>query len=114
MGGIAKSKRTGLCKCGMSRDRAGQRYCKSCHAKYMRENRPKWKELTEEQKEKANCRSKAKTYQKRGKLAKGPCRVPGCMNPSQNHHPDYKNPLKILRYCRAHHLELHRNSAVLV
>ena len=46
-------------KCDKPNDRRhiGQRYCKSCHAEYSRENRPKYSELTEEHKMKDNCRS---------------------------------------------------------
>jgi hypothetical protein len=58
-------------KCSMcfgSRDRDGQRTCKKCHAAYMRDNRPKYGQLTKEEKKKSNCRSYANTYQRRGHL----------------------------------------------
>jgi hypothetical protein len=92
---------------GDKQDRNGQRICKSCHATYMRANRPKYAQLSESAKKKANCRSYSKVLQRRGELAKGPCRVPGCHNPAENHHPDYRNPLEIFRYCREHHLKQH-------
>jgi Zn finger protein HypA/HybF involved in hydrogenase expression len=93
-------------KCDQPLDREGQRYCKECHAEYMRENRPKHSELTILQKLKANCRSYANAYLKRGKLIKQPCEKCGSED-SEIHHEDYTKPLDVTWLCRKDHLELH-------
>lgn len=83
-----------------------QRYCRICHAKHMRENRPKHSQLSPEAKKKANARSYAKEYLKRGKIIKTACIKCGDEN-SQMHHPDYDKPIEVIWLCRKHHLELH-------
>lgn len=89
-------------------DRHGkQRYCKACHAKHMRETRPKHTELSQEARKKANARAYAKEYLKRGKIKKEPCSECGSQE-SQMHHEDYDKPLEVIWLCRKHHLELHR------
>lgn len=86
--------------------RLNQAYCKSCHASYMRDNRPKHNELTDEEKLKSNCRSYTNTLVKRGKIIKKPCMVCGDTN-VQAHHLNYNYPRIVDWLCRAHHLELH-------
>ncbi len=82
-----------------------QSYCKTCHAEYMRTNRPKHSELSNEQKLKANCRAYTHMYIKRGKLVKQPCEY--CGNRSvQAHHDDYSKPLMVKWLCKECH-ELH-------
>jgi hypothetical protein len=96
-------------KCGGDLgDRYGkQRYCLSCHAAYMREHRPKHRELSLEAKKKANCRSYANVYQRRGVLLKQPCVRCGCPT-AEKHHPDYDKPLEVIWMCRECHLEHHK------
>lgn len=84
-----------------------QRYCLSCHRADMRKNRPKYGELTEQQKMKANARSYLNAYLKRGKIKKEACSVCGDQN-AQAHHEDYRKPLEIIWYCRPCHLDYHR------
>lgn len=72
----------------------------------MRENRPKYSELTLEQKVKGNARSYAKVYLRRGKIERKPCEVCGAFD-SQMHHEDYSKPLEIVWLCRRHHLVEH-------
>ena len=96
-------------KCGMPLEdtRAGkQRYCRSCHAAYMRMTRPKHSELTDKQRKKANCRSYLNVYLNQGRIQKLPCAVCGSIN-SQAHHENYSKPLKVVWLCRNHHLRLH-------
>lgn len=89
--------------------RAGQRYCNPCHAEYMRLNRPKHSELLPEPKKKANCRSYANTYEKRGCIVKKyACELCGGPNP-EKHHEDYDKPLEVLWVCRKCHLEIHNS-----
>ena len=90
--------------CESVRDRAPQRYCKSCHARYMREWR-KDHPLTEEQKVKDQARSTAGVYLRRGKLVKVPC---DCGSEKvEMHHEDYSKPLDVEFMCRPCHLERH-------
>ena len=97
-------------RCGCANDRApAQRYCLTCHAAYMRENRPIHSMLPDEQRKKANARSYANTYQNRGKLAIKPCEV--CEGLAEKHHDDYTKPLEVRWLCREHHLELHHGQA---
>lgn len=82
-------------------------YCLSCHALYMRLNRPVFSELPAEAKRRSIARSYAHVYLKRGKLTKGPCMACGNEN-SQIHHEDYSKPLVVTWLCRPCHLSLHR------
>lgn len=98
-------------KCGLYKEPErmfSQRYCSMCHAENMRLTRPKHSELNPTQKKKANARSYANEYLKRGKLKREPCQE--CkFEVTQFHHEDYDRPLEIKHLCRACHLELHRN-----
>lgn len=96
-------------KCGkpIELSRLGkQSYCKSCHAAYMRDNRPKHCELPEEARMRANARSYLHVYVKRGKVQKLSCSICGSER-SEAHHPDHSKPLDVIWLCRDHHLELH-------
>jgi hypothetical protein len=93
-------------KCGGVCDRLPQKYCKACHAAYMREHRPKHRDLSAEARKRANCRAYANTYRRRGLLVRGPCFMCGSAE-SQMHHADYDKPLEVLWACRKCHLDLH-------
>jgi hypothetical protein len=97
--------------CGGPRDRHPQRYCRACHAKYMREHRPIHSALPDEARRKANCRAYANVYQRRGKLVKRPCEECGSQD-SQKHHDDYEKPLQVTWLCRPCHLAEHRGGKV--
>ena len=83
-----------------------QRWCRECHAANMRKTRPKHRELTPEQRKRANCRSYTNTLITRGKLIREPCEECGA-EPAEAHHPDYDNPRLVHWKClachRAHH-----------
>jgi hypothetical protein len=83
-------------------------YCHSCHAAYMRKNRPKHSELAPLARMKANARAYANAYQARGKLKPEPCLLCGSTD-VQKHHVDYGRPLDVLWFCRPCHLEQHEN-----
>jgi hypothetical protein len=88
-------------------DRYGkQRYCKACHAKHMREHRPKHRDLLPEARKKANARAYANVYLKRGIIKKKDCECGS--SKSQMHHPDYDKPLEVIWMCRACHLKHHK------
>lgn len=95
------------CNCELEPTRTGkQRYCKKCHADNMKQSRPNYSGLTDEQRLKSNARAYLRVYIKRGKIVKHPCSVCGDKN-SQAHHEDYSKPLEVSWYCRKHHLEHH-------
>lgn len=74
------------------------------HAAYMR----KWRRshpMTDEQRKKGSCRSYARQYLKRGKLAQEGCAV--CGGVAQMHHPDYDRPLFVVWLCLKHHRDVH-------
>lgn len=86
-----------------------QRFCKSCHAAYMRE----WRKnhlLTKVQKLKDIARSYANVYLHRGKIHRKPCQKCGDVK-SQMHHPNYRKPLLIIWLCRPCHISEHRRAA---
>ena len=91
--------------CGGERNRAGQRYCTSCHAAYMRGWRPDHP-LQGEALARANTRSYANTYQRRGLLVPAPCMMCGSLE-IEKHHPDYAKPLQVWWLCRPCHLHWH-------
>lgn len=103
----------GLCSgCDKTNDRFPQRYCKICHAAFMRVWR-KTHPLSEEQRMKDRARSYANIYAKRGKLIKTPCVNCGEID-TEKHHPDYSKPLDVIWVCRKCHLELHKKGRFII
>ncbi len=95
-----------LCsKCQSQEPAPGQRYCRICHAAYMREWR-KTHPLTPAQKQKDSCRSYAGVYKRRGRLTPEPCQCGS--EDVEMHHGDYTQPLVVAWLCRPCHLELHQ------
>ena len=97
-------------RCKGPRDRETQRYCRPCHAAYMRDHRPRHTGLATEARKKANARAYANTYKRRGLLAPGACFICEAVD-AEMHHDDYSKPLDVLWLCRPCHLEHHRNVA---
>lgn len=98
-------------KCGnqLEENRKGKyRYCRSCHASYMRAHRPKHSELKDHAKKKANARAYVKEYVRRGVIKKSNCAVCGSDN-TEMHHNDYNKPLEVVWLCREYHLALHKS-----
>lgn len=83
-------------------------YCHNCHAAYARAHRPKFKELTGEQRAKNIARSYANVYQRRGKLKPKPCADCGSRR-VEKHHDDYRKPLEVTWLCRPCHLARHEH-----
>lgn len=81
------------------------RYCRKCHAAYMRAWR-KMHFMNDEQKKRDNARSIANQYKKRGHLNPEPCRVCGNSH-AEMHHPDYELPRSVVWLCRRCHLDWH-------
>ncbi len=93
------------CLCGAPRRRSGHD-CLSCHNAWMRANRPRHRDLPTVARKKANARSYAKVYQRRGLLKPEPCRDCGS-EMAEKHHPDYSRPLFVIWLCRKCHLAVH-------
>ena len=102
-------KKNRLCKCGnkILHDRRGN--CHQCNAAYARENRTRHRDLTDIQKMKANARSYAGVYKRRGLLKQKPCEI--CNEKkSEMHHEDYCYPLQVIWLCRECHLLSHEKT----
>jgi hypothetical protein len=83
-----------------------KRLCQSCSAKRAKELRPKYSQMTDEERFKANARSYANSYQRRGALKPEPC--VDCSNPdAEKHHHDYTKPLDVVWLCRTCHMRRH-------
>lgn len=78
----------------------------NCHAAYMRKHRPKYSEMTPDQRRKANARTIANVYEKRGQLPRLPCEACGS-NEAEKHHEDYSKPLDVRWLCRKCHMAEH-------
>lgn len=83
-----------------------QSYCHDCHAAHQRKFRPRHSQLSPEARKRANARSYAHVYLKRGKLQRQPCAVCGEME-AQMHHPDYDKPLEVIWMCVDCHMDHH-------
>lgn len=89
-------------RCHGPNDRPGQRYCRACHAAYMRANRPMHRDLPPEQRKRANTRAYSRVLEQRGQLKRKPCRKCGA-NHAERHHPDYSNPRLVDWLCTPCH-----------
>ena len=98
---------TKKCSCGDVVRLEGQRYCRGCHNVYMREHRLKHSELSSEQKKRANARSYANCYKRRGILTPEPCEACDSIDDIEMHHDDYDKPLVVRWLCKSCHDELH-------
>lgn len=72
----------------------------------MRAKRPRYGDLSEEQKKRSRCRAYTHVLLKRGKLQKQPCARCGSEK-SQAHHPDYSDPRTVVWLCVDCHRETH-------
>ncbi len=104
MGSIAAMFVT-TCACAVLA-RMDQRTCLKCHAAYMRANRTRHSDLIPKARQRANARSYANVYVRRGLLAKLPCESCGSED-SQMHHEDYGKPLTVQWLCVSCHLQRH-------
>lgn len=91
--------------CGAEHNRPKQRYCRACHAEYMREWR-KTNPLTGEALKRQTARAYAREYKARGHIEPVPCAVCGAAE-SQMHHPDHELPKVVVWLCRPCHLAWH-------
>jgi len=103
-------RKDGLCsRCEGERDRLGQRYCKACHAAYMRANRPIPGDMSEEARKKSFARSHARIAVRRGQIQKKPCETCGSEK-VEIHHENYDKPLQVRWLCRKCHLAEHKSA----
>jgi excisionase family DNA binding protein len=84
----------------------GRSACKACRNICARVTRTRHSEMTDEQRQRANARSYANVYQRRGDLKPQPCEACGSPD-AEKHHDDYGKPLMVRWRCRACHLALH-------
>lgn len=76
----------------------------------MREHRPAYSELSEEERQKSICRSYSNVLQARGLIRVETCSE--CGADAEKHHPDYTDPRRVVWLCRRCHRRLHREEAV--
>jgi hypothetical protein len=81
-------------------------WCRECRNEYMRATRPRYKELSAEEKRKISIRGCSNMLVFRGRLRREPCRE--CGAKAEKHHPDYTNARLVVWLCRACHRRLHR------
>lgn len=97
-------------KCGeqLEETRQGKyRYCRKCHAEYMRKTRPKHSELSKKERDRSTARRMANAAVKKGQIKKKPCERCGAVK-SEKHHDDYSKPLEVIWLCRPCHIEHHK------
>lgn len=93
-----------LCKCGKPRRATYARLCRDCHNEYMRDNRTRWEKANPV---KQRARWYLRTYIKRGKVKRLPCKHCGDLK-SEAHHNDYSKPLDVVFLCRGCHVMTHK------
>jgi ribosomal protein S27AE len=97
-----------LCsRCGDEERAPGQRWCRTCRNRYMRENRPKYSELPEADRRKSSVRGQTHYLVRCGRIKRQPCER--CGEPkAEAHHPDYARPDLVEWLCVDCHRTLHR------
>jgi hypothetical protein len=86
-----------------------RRYCRDCRNAYMRANRPRYRDLSEEERRKSNCRSYTNVLIRRFAIIRGDCEKCGAPN-AEAHHIDYDNPYLVYWMCTPCHRQLHRDA----
>jgi hypothetical protein len=82
-------------------------FCDECATIYRRSKYASYSTLSDIQKAKANARSYANTYQRRGRLQPQPCEDCGATEGVEKHHLDYALPLLVRWLCRVCHMKNH-------
>jgi hypothetical protein len=72
----------------------------------MRDHRPAYRDLTDEQRRRASCRSYTNVLIRRGVLTPQPCEACGAAE-VQPHHDDYTKPWTVRWLCEVHHQQHH-------
>ncbi len=87
-------------------DCPGRRACRDCRNISSRATRTRHRDLPTDQRLKANARSYANVYQRRGLLTPQPCEYCGSPD-AEKHHDDHTKPLEVRWRCRPCHLGSH-------
>jgi len=98
-------------KCGIRDAAPGQRYCRLCAKRYMRQWR-NGQPYTEADARKASCQAKTRYLILTGEIEKTACRYPGCRN---DHtiamHLNYEDPRAVVFFCLPHFRRVKRSEA---
>ena len=81
----------------------GQRWCRACHAAYVRDHR---EQPSDEQRQRHKCRRTTSVLQQWGRLPKGPCEACGEPRAENHHHWGYDKPRWFVRLCVGCHRAL--------
>lgn len=99
----------GICPVCRERLKAkGQGYCQPCKKAYWYRTRKPHRELTAEQKRKANCRAYSRMLERRGLLKRRPCECGSTK--VQRHHFDYDDPYRVEYKCLRCHRKWHQTA----
>lgn len=77
----------------------------------MRRTRPRHRDLSDEDRRRANARAYLNVYVRRGKVQRGPCSRCGTTKNVHGHHEDYDRPLDVIWLCARCHRLRHRVDA---
>jgi hypothetical protein len=108
-----KAKKSTCADCGKTIDGKSRSYCKACKSVRARKYRKNHTATIEEQ-IRANARSYAKTYARRGIIEKtGVCRNCQTSVRVEFHHHDYSKPLEVIELCQDCHRGVHNGTVTL-
>lgn len=97
----------GMCSnCWKKRSQPYHAYCRECRNAYQRQHRARHGQLSVDQRHRANARSYANVYKRRGKIKQQPCGRCGSED-SQMHHRNYNAPLLVEWLCVRCHRDEH-------
>lgn len=92
----------GICgKCGVNPTAPAGRWCRGCFNERARETRPRYSDLTPEERRKSICRAYTNVMLQRGVMVRGVCEVCGAAEVTARH-DDYDRPRVVRWLCRQH------------
>lgn len=100
--------------CGRPRDLGYSTYCRECRNDYMRQTRPKHRELSPEARKRSNCRRYTNILIARGQLVPGACEDCGTDQSVEPHHDDYDDPRAVRWKCTDCHRKHHKGAQAAV
>jgi len=85
-----------------------QRWCRACAARWQREHRPAYADLSPREIARQRARARLRSAVRRGIVRRLPCLVCGATRGVHGHHEDYRFPLDVMWVCPTHHRWIHR------